>query len=300
MRITAEEGLLCVARLSLQAHTSSLMYPAVIRGGAILLTFWTQLELAVGIQEAVYHLVPGVNAHFKSPVSEVAIESFVRCAALCMSTIASTRFHLGSPQQPELHGLRDGGLERKERLPVGRQSLRIGSSHRACFRCLLQRNVELVRMTKFWTPDVTGGYEYAMATGKLHFLKAFNQTKYYANALTDCKADGGLPAMDNRGSAWHQFLLDYAASHFGPSYTRFWLGLTSPGGVSSKFTWLDGTPMNQTFWGPKNPNNLADNHFLVVEMVNIADVAAGVWWNGLWNDGWGEFYLPYLCEKRIP
>ncbi|CAG0902371.1 unnamed protein product [Darwinula stevensoni] len=71
---------------------------------------------------------------------------------------------------------------------------------------------------------VPQGYEFAMLTDKLHFLKSRSQQMNYNASRSDCTADGADLIMDDKGQAWHDFVYNFSKTTFGSGYGHAWLG----------------------------------------------------------------------------
>ncbi|CAG0903458.1 unnamed protein product, partial [Darwinula stevensoni] len=57
-------------------------------------------------------------------------------------------------------------------------------------------------------------FEFAMVTGKIHFLRAMGKGQYM-NAKSTCKGEGlAHLVMDDRGQEWHDYVLEFMESHF--------------------------------------------------------------------------------------
>ncbi|CAG0900238.1 unnamed protein product, partial [Darwinula stevensoni] len=66
-------------------------------------------------------------------------------------------------------------------------------------------------------------FEFAMVTGKIHFLRAMGKGQY-TKARSTCKGEGlAHLVMDDRGQEWHDYVLQFMESHF-PSQDKFWIG----------------------------------------------------------------------------
>ncbi|CAG0900236.1 unnamed protein product [Darwinula stevensoni] len=80
-------------------------------------------------------------------------------------------------------------------------------------------------------------FEFAMVTGKIHFLRAMGIGPYTA-AKTTCKGDGlAHLVMDDRGQEWHDYVLQFMESHF-PSQDKFWIGADDID-WDDEFFWVD-------------------------------------------------------------
>ncbi|CAG0894417.1 unnamed protein product [Darwinula stevensoni] len=61
--------------------------------------------------------------------------------------------------------------------------------------------------------SVQRGYNLAVITDKVHFLKPFSAVVNYTNGLAACKADGADHLVqDDKGVNWHEYTVQYAKS----------------------------------------------------------------------------------------
>lgn len=73
---------------------------------------------------------------------------------------------------------------------------------------------------------------------------------------------------------------------------EYWIGLTDQG-ISKKFHWVDGKPLNTSLginWRPGEPSNSFGNE----DCVEIY----GHWLPGKWNDNHCSSIRDYICEKK--
>ncbi|XP_066921242.1 lymphocyte antigen 75-like isoform X2 [Clytia hemisphaerica] len=85
---------------------------------------------------------------------------------------------------------------------------------------------------------------------------------------------------------------DFITNEIRPLRSEYWIGLTDQG-ISKKFHWVDGTPLNETLnvnWRPGEPSN----SFGSEDCVEIY----GHWLPGKWNDNHCSSIRDYICEKK--
>ncbi|CAG0899483.1 unnamed protein product [Darwinula stevensoni] len=81
-------------------------------------------------------------------------------------------------------------------------------------------------------------FEFAMVTGKIHFLRAMGKGQY-TKARSTCKGEGlAHLVMDDRGQDWHDYVLQFMVSHF-PSQDKFWTGGDDID-WNNEHSWVDG------------------------------------------------------------
>ncbi|CAG0894415.1 unnamed protein product, partial [Darwinula stevensoni] len=104
--------------------------------------------------------------------------------------------------------------------------------------------------TLYSTRSVPRGYNLAMVTDKMHFLKPFTEFMNYTDGLAACKADGADHLVqDDKGIYWHDYTVQYATSNIA-SPSTFWLGGDDLDG-DHIYTWNDGTLVSAspaTYW----------------------------------------------------
>ncbi|CAG0899484.1 unnamed protein product [Darwinula stevensoni] len=103
-------------------------------------------------------------------------------------------------------------------------------------------------------------FEFAMVTGKIHFLRAMGIGQN-VKAKSTCKGEGlAHLVMDDRGQEWHDYVLEFMESHF-PSQDKFWIGADDIN-WDDRFSWVDGTLVAdsmKTFWLLGEPNFQSGN-----------------------------------------
>ncbi|CAG0892280.1 unnamed protein product [Darwinula stevensoni] len=137
-------------------------------------------------------------------------------------------------------------------------------------------------------------FEFAMVTGKIHFLRAMGEGQYM-KAKSTCKGEGFAHlVMDDRGQEWHDYVLEFMESHF-PSQDKFWIG-ADDFDWDYEFSWVDGTLVAdsmKTFWLPGEPNFKNGTQ-------NARCVAIVKSHGGKWEDIVCLALLPIICEIRLP
>ncbi|CAG0902775.1 unnamed protein product [Darwinula stevensoni] len=140
-------------------------------------------------------------------------------------------------------------------------------------------------------------FEFAMVTGKIHFLRAMGEGQYM-KAKTTCKGEGlAHLVMDDRGQEWHDYVLEFMESHF-PSQSKFWIGADDMN-WDKVHSWVDDTLVAdsmKTFWLPGEPNfkeGAQDGR--CVAMGKSPDSPGG-----MWEDVSCLKTLPITCEVRFP
>jgi len=114
-----------------------------------------------------------------------------------------------------------------------------------------------------------------------------NSYKFHSERLTwdaaedVCAAEGASLAMEKT---------DATHSYIKQTYqTKMWIGVTDKA-EEGALLFVDGTPVQESYWGKGEPNN-ADGNEDCVEMN----------WRGTgkWNDAKCNHLSPFLCQKRI-
>ncbi|CAG0898073.1 unnamed protein product [Darwinula stevensoni] len=152
-------------------------------------------------------------------------------------------------------------------------------------------NLTGMSATLFYAPSVPSGYTFAMITDKLHFLKALTRTMNYTTGLAACKADGADHLVqDDKGPAWHNFVLQYSAANAGG---KSWYGGDDLDG-DHIYNWNDGTLVSasvQTFWNSGEPTFSYGGQL---------EQCMGIGYNNLWYDFYCRFLFGVICEIRLP
>ncbi|CAG0900237.1 unnamed protein product [Darwinula stevensoni] len=140
-------------------------------------------------------------------------------------------------------------------------------------------------------------FEFAIVTGKVHFLRAMGKGQYM-KAKSTCQGEGLVHlVMDDRGQEWHDYVLQFMESHF-PSQDKFWIG-ADDADWDDQFSWVDErlvADSMKTFWLPGEP------HFKnrVVDERCVAMGKSPESPGGMWEDVACTKTLPITCEIRFP
>ncbi|CAG0892279.1 unnamed protein product [Darwinula stevensoni] len=137
-------------------------------------------------------------------------------------------------------------------------------------------------------------FEFAMVTGKIHFLRAMGKGQF-PKARSTCKGEGlAHLVMDDRGQEWHDYVLEFMESHF-PSQDKFWIGADDTD-WNSEHSWDDETLVAdsmKTFWLPGEPNfKKGKQDERCVAMVKSPESPGG-----MWEDVSCFETLPITCES---
>ncbi|KAK0139750.1 C-type lectin domain family 4 member E [Merluccius polli] len=116
------------------------------------------------------------------------------------------------------------------------------------------------------------------------------QNANWKDAQQRCAKDGGHLAIVLTPEA-QGFLWDLLPRGHWNSY---WIGLSDKD-TEDEWTWVDGTPLTESFWEDGEPNNHIDEDCVyIVKTMKTERVAVKSWY-----DAPCDMYLPFICQKFL-
>ncbi|CAG0891092.1 unnamed protein product [Darwinula stevensoni] len=142
-------------------------------------------------------------------------------------------------------------------------------------------------------------YAFAMITTKIHFLKNLDTRMNFSTGVAACQPDEANLVQDDKGVAWHNFILQYATSKIGAT-SNFWLGGNDLDG-NRVYYWNDGTPVSgQTFWYPGQPSFIFNGIPEQCMELRWTLPSAPSTFIDKWNDARCSDVKAVFCEFRLP
>ncbi|CAG0899131.1 unnamed protein product [Darwinula stevensoni] len=222
----------------------------------------------VTISQKTFYQVDGMNAAIRNSLLAFTGWDLVTCADACVRNARCVAFSLETDSSTTV--------------------CQLGSVNSTVLA-----NPPGMSVTLYYTRSIPSGYTFATITDKVHYLKSLPGTMTYTTALAACKKDGADQLVqDDKGLAWHNFILQYGASNNAAS-GRFWIGGDDLDG-NHIYNWNDGTLVSaavQTLWGSGEPSFSWDG---VIERCMAPD------FGNLWNDEPCSLLYGVICEFRLP
>ncbi|CAG0904026.1 unnamed protein product [Darwinula stevensoni] len=234
-----------------------------------------ETALALDIRQTIFTVIDGVNATIANPLASITGWNAVACADACLRNANCRVF----------------SLETRPSTTV----CQLGSNVSAVSTNPAGMSASLFVDQNLIPPD----YAFAMITTKIHFLKNLAASMNFPTGVAACQPDKANLVQDDKGVAWHNFLLQYATSKIGPT-SNFWVGGNDLDG-NHVYYWNDGTPVSgQTFWYPGQPSfNFNGIPEQCMELRWTLPWATSTFIDQ-WNDARCSDVKAVFCEFRLP